>query len=170
MQVISGDLIAAARKGEVDVIAHGCNCFNTQGAGIARQMAMVFETNMFPMELIGRGDKEKLGKIDYKKFYVSPATVYPENTSGIAQIVTCDFRSKLWVVNMYTQYYFDASKIQLNYPALEECLIKLNNTFKGQRVGLPYKIGCGLAGGDWSIVEQMIKDKLTGVEVKLYKL
>ena len=42
---IKGDLIELAKAGEFDVIAHGCNCFNAQKSGIARQMAEEFQTN-----------------------------------------------------------------------------------------------------------------------------
>jgi ribonucleoside-diphosphate reductase beta chain len=37
-----GDLITLAKAGKFDVIAHGCNCHSTMGAGIAPQMAKAF--------------------------------------------------------------------------------------------------------------------------------
>ena len=36
---------------------------------------------------------------------------------------------------------------------------KVNKIFKGKHIGLP-KIGCGLAGGSWSIVSKIIRDEL----------
>lgn len=39
---IKGDLIKLALEGEFDVIAHGCNCFCTMGAGIAVAMKNTF--------------------------------------------------------------------------------------------------------------------------------
>ena len=36
MRTVTGDLITLALEGEFDVIIHGCNCYNTMGAGIAR--------------------------------------------------------------------------------------------------------------------------------------
>ena len=35
IKYIKGDLIKLAQKGKFDIIAHGCNCFCTMGAGIA---------------------------------------------------------------------------------------------------------------------------------------
>lgn len=35
-------------------------------------------------------------------------------------------------------------------------------------VGIPYKIGCGLAGGDWNIVSQMIEEIFDGDNVTCY--
>ena len=36
------------------------------------------------------------------------------------------------------------------------------------RVGLPFGIGCGLAGGDWSVVSRMIEEHLP--QAVLYRL
>ncbi len=67
---INGDLIKLALEGKFDVIAHGCNCFCTMGAGIAPQMAKTFGCDKFKMEFSQyRGDINKLGTIDFKIFH-----------------------------------------------------------------------------------------------------
>ena len=38
MKYIEGDLIQLAKNGKFNVIVHGCNCFNTMGAGIAKMI------------------------------------------------------------------------------------------------------------------------------------
>lgn len=145
-RIINGNLFDLAFKGEFDVIAQGCNCFNTQGAGISLLFKKYFQTDKFSMELSGKGDQSKLGKIDYKKF------VYNENFNE---------DNPLFVVNCYTQYYYGVrnGKIPLSYDALRECLKKINDTFKGKKIGLPL-IGGGLAGGDPEIIKQMIEEIL----------
>jgi len=64
---IDGDLIKLAKEGKFDVIAHGCNCFCTMGAGIAPQMAKAFGCNdseIFAMEAPNfYGNINKLGNI-----------------------------------------------------------------------------------------------------------
>ena len=61
-----GNIIKSGLQGEFDVIAHGCNCFCTMGAGLAPQMAAAFKCNTFPLEQQEhRGDVNKLGCIDY---------------------------------------------------------------------------------------------------------
>ena len=62
---VDGDLIKLAKEGMFDVIAHGCNCHSTMGAGIAPQMAKAFGCDRFGMELYG-SDVNKLGNIDYQ--------------------------------------------------------------------------------------------------------
>lgn len=46
-----------------------------------------------------------------------------------------------------------------DYSAFEKCVsaIKLYAEKYNYSVGFPYKIGCGLAGGDWEIVLKIIK-------------
>lgn len=142
---IEGDLIKLAKPPHkmFDVIAHGCNCFNTQKSGLAPQMAKAFGTNYFRMELEGKGDIHKLGNIDYERI-----------------------EGSLYVVNCYTQYNYDVSTKPLDYAALELCLKKINDEFKGRHIGLPL-IGCHLAGGDWNIVKTMIQKELKDMDVTI---
>jgi O-acetyl-ADP-ribose deacetylase (regulator of RNase III) len=132
---IESDLISLALSGEFDVIAHGCNCFNLQNAGIAKQMSEVFDTNnprKYPQEMpMLRGDINKLGRISYKEYskFTNDKIIHP----------------RVVVVNAYTQYQPGAN---LDYEALTLCLRKMNHEFKGMHVGLP-QIGAGIGGGVW---------------------
>lgn len=161
---IKGDLIKLAKEGKFDVIAHGCNCFNKMGAGIAVQFAEVFGADRFEKEHPNYyGDIHKLGTIDYEILYKSKwdgsfvrqsHVEYKEDESEFA----------LEVVNAYTQYQY-----HLDYEALRLCLRKINNTFgrrffQSSKIGLP-QIGCGLAGGNWDIVKSIIKEELKEMDV-----
>lgn len=151
-QEIEGDLIKLAIEGNFDVITHGCNCHCVMGAGIAPQMAKAFGCDKFPLE--GKeysGDVRKLGAIDFKFLFPSE-----KHTKG------------LYVVNSYTQFTFGRNHeggipIPLDYEALTLCLRKINHIFKGKKIGLP-QIGCGLAGGDWNKVKQIIQNELIDCE------
>jgi O-acetyl-ADP-ribose deacetylase (regulator of RNase III) len=160
---IKGDLIKLALAGQFDVVAHGCNCQCNMGAGIAPQMARAFGADKFLMELSDRGNINKLGQIDYRRFYITEGTVFgnmakPENTN-------------LAVVNAYTQFNYgknhaDGTAKPLDYEALTLCLRKMNHTFKGKHIGLP-QIGCGLAGGDWLVVRSIIQKELKDCNVTI---
>lgn len=148
---IKGDLIELALKGEFDVIAHGCNCFCKMGSGLAPQMAKAFSCNDFTLEQLKyKGDINKLGCIDYE----------PRITDVW----------KVEVVNAYTQYYYGQNspncKTPLDYSALRLCLRKMNHTFAGKHIGLP-KIGCGLAGGEWVAVKEIIQRELVDCDVTI---
>lgn len=133
-----------------DVIVHGCNCFCTMRRGVAPQMARAFHCDSFPMEApIHKGDINKLGTIDYKSFPLNNRT--------------------LQVVNAYTQYHYNWNSkygIPLDYDALRMCMRKIGMEFQGARVGLP-KIGAGVAGGDWGIIENIIQDELQNCNITI---
>jgi O-acetyl-ADP-ribose deacetylase (regulator of RNase III) len=154
MKEIKGDLIKLALEGNFDVIAHGCNCFCTMGAGIAPKMAKTFGCDEFKYERsIYKGDINKLGCIDYEEGEIKdPQGLY----------------FSLFVINAYTQYYYGKNspgcERPLDYSALELCMRKINHTFAGKHIGLP-KIGCGLAGGQWKIVKGIIEKEFSDCEI-----
>ena len=140
---IKGDLLEMAKIGECfDIIAHGCNCHQMMGAGIALGVKKVF-----PMaHLIDHKDKrepiQRLGDLTYVH----------------------NIGSDVFVVNLYTQFYGGAN---LDYSALELSLRKLTMEFPApRRIGLPM-IGCGIAGGDWNKVKRIIKRVLSEYDVTI---
>jgi O-acetyl-ADP-ribose deacetylase (regulator of RNase III) len=40
----------------------------------------------------------------------------------------------------------------------------IKDGFSGKKIGLPF-IGAGLAGGDWAIISQIIKEELAGEDI-----
>lgn len=148
-----GCLIEAAKAGEVDVIAHQVNCFNTMKSGIAPLIvAYCPEVGEVDQKTVG-GDIAKLGTASF----------------GFA-----DDTVMVW--NLYGQYRYgrEAGVVYTNYPALEQALTHMARWLcwrsGDNSIGLP-KLGCGLAGGDWAIVEQIIKDTLVayGHHVTIYE-
>lgn len=139
---VNGDLIELALLGSFDVIAHGCNCFNLQGAGIAKQMDKIFNTTSFKLDdLKYKGDFNKLGQINFIYLNLHRYEWSP--------------KKDLAVVNAYTQYHPGPN---LDYEALILCLRKINHEFKGKHIGLP-QIGCGIAGGIWDIDKFAMQDE-----------
>lgn len=141
MKTIQGDLIKLALTGKFDVIVHGCNCFCTMGAGIAKTIKQKFPAAYQADLKTMKGDKEKLGKISYAVI---------ELTNG-----------KLVVVNGYTQYDWKGRGTKADYKAIRQVFKTIKQDFSGLRIGYP-AIGAGLAGGDWSVIAQIIKEELAG--------
>jgi O-acetyl-ADP-ribose deacetylase (regulator of RNase III) len=159
---VDGDLITLAREGKFDVIAHGCNCHSTMGAGIAPQMVKAFGCDQFVMERIG-SDVNKLGNIDYQQFILTKLTA--------DDIKNGNFKPELTVVNAYTQFNYgrnhaDGDAKPLSYEALTLCMKKMNILFAGKHIGLP-KIGAGLAGGDWEKIKGIIQRELVDCKVTI---
>lgn len=132
MKVIKGDLLQLTEH--FDVIVHGCNCWTTMGAGIARQIKHKFPEAFEADKKTSIGCPEKLGS-------------YTQATVG-----------DLTIVNAYTQYNLGKD---LRIDALRECFRGIKQEFSGKRIGYP-KIGAGLAGGNWDEIAKIIDEELEG--------
>jgi O-acetyl-ADP-ribose deacetylase (regulator of RNase III) len=159
---IDGDLITLSKEGRFDVIAHGCNCHSTMGAGIAPQMAKAFGCDSFEMELWG-SDVNKLGNIDYQTFVLTKLTA--------DDIKNGNFKPELTVVNAYTQFNYgrnhsDGDARPFNYEAFTLCMKKMNIVFADKHIGMP-KIGAGLAGGNWNRIEHIINTELKDCQITI---
>tara|TARA_B100001057_G_C22864691_1_gene955991 strand:+ start:3841 stop:4305 length:465 start_codon:yes stop_codon:yes gene_type:complete len=137
MKYIEGDLILLAKNGKFDLIVHGCNCFNTMGAGIAKMIKDNFIGAWKADQKTKKGDRSKLGN------YTSYIKSQNDNT--------------LRIINAYTQYTY-GGKSPVDYDAIRECFKKINSRYKGKKVGIP-KIGAGLAGGNWKQIEKIIDEE-----------
>ncbi len=144
MKIIKGDLIKLAKEGKFDVIVHGCNCFHTMGAGIARQIKENFPVAYMADKDTPYGELNKLGTISYAR------------------------HDLVFIVNAYTQYNFGGSDRMVNYDAVRSCFVKIKKMFSGKRIGYPM-IGAGLAGGDWNIISKLIDRELEGEDHTLVK-
>ena len=145
MKTIKGDLIALAKTGEFDVIAHGCNCFCNMGAGIAKSIKAAFPLVALDDSNTIKGDNLKLGTI---------------RSVGVTRKT-----SQFVVVNAYTQYRYGRG-LHADYEAIRSCMKYLKEQYSGKRIGLPL-IGCGLAGGDWNIVSKIIEEELGDEDVTI---
>ncbi len=149
MKCVKGDLIHLAREGQFDLIIHGCNCFCTMGAGIARQIRTHFPQAWQADLATAPGDKSKLGS--YSKACV-------DTPSG-----------RLYVINAYTQYHYSGDGVLADYDAIAKVFTALKRKFSGNRMGYP-KIGSGLAKGDWKIISKIIDSALDGEAHSLVEL
>ena len=141
MKTVEGDLIKLALGGNFDLIVHGCNCFCTMGAGIAKSIKEYFpEAYAADMDTVN-GAREKLGSI----------------TSAVA------FRNNnnITVVNGYTQYSPTGKGILVDYDAVSSVFREIKKTYSGCRIGYPM-IGAGLAKGDWQVISGLISEQLSG--------
>lgn len=143
---VNGDLIDLSLNNNFDVVCQGNNCFCLQKRGISIEFVSYFNTDNFELENIKyKGDKSKLGRIDYEY----------------------NNKYNLYVVNCYTQYYYGTKfGIPVDYNALRSCMKEINKTFTGKRIGLP-RIGAGLARGNWSIIKEIIQEELIDCDVTI---
>lgn len=118
------------------LICQQVNCQGVMGAGLAKAIR-----NKWP------------------KVYTSYRVNYMKAKLGQIQPICVD--NNLYVINFFAQDRYGRDKQHTDYTAFTTCLIKLSQWQRKNcpklPVYIPYKIGCGLAGGDWSIVKELIK-------------
>jgi O-acetyl-ADP-ribose deacetylase (regulator of RNase III) len=131
-----GNLLDLAEAGKFDVVVQGCNCFNTMGGGIAREIRERYPNVAEIDAKTRKGDYNKLG------------------TWTGDLVIDDDFR--FTVVNAYTQYNMSTGQDVFEYTAFALILQKLVHVYGQFRIGLPY-IGMGLAGGDKDVIIPMIE-------------
>jgi len=144
MKYVTGDLIKLAEAGEFDVIAHGCNCFHIMGAGIAKQIKNAFPSVTRADKTTLKGDRAKLGTCSVGK------------------------EGALTIINCYIQHSIYGPLPRVRYDAVRSCMKWIAENYDGQRIGLP-AIGAGLAGGNFSDIEKIIKEELGNQDVTMVK-
>ena len=125
------------------IIAHGVNCQGVMGSGVAKAVREkyphVYEKYTKDVKSWVEGFGSTVGQL------------------GRVQFVAVD--SKLVVANCFTQDFFGTLKRQVDYDAVAVCFHELNKykDLYGQ-LNIP-KIGAGLGGGDWNVIESIIKSE-----------
>lgn len=147
IRIIQGDFI----KAEEDVLGHQVNCQGVMGSGIAKALRDTY-SNLYP---------------SYKEFCANHP---PHELLGKCQIVKTDSK---YVANVFGQLNYGRRKVRYtDYDALKSGLKTLRDNAEKNNlsVALPYNIGCGLANGEWNVVEGIIENVFNDYDVTLYKL
>lgn len=141
---------------EEEAFGHGANCKKTMGKGVAKFV------------------KEK-----YPELYMADQNSPTTENERLGNFTKAKLRNGKTGYNIYSQFdyrkKYGDSDINVNYRALES---GIKNTLEDmvknglKSLALP-KIGCGLAGGDWAIVENMLNklsEKYSEISITIYEL
>jgi len=143
IKLITGDIF----EQNIDVLLHGANCCNAMYSGIAGQIRKLLPEAIIADEATKSGDRKKLGTYSF-------ARITKPNYSP------CKIK---YVVNGYCQFEPRTDIRACNYEATYRVLEAVRNSFGVKfngckTLGIPYKFQCGLAGGNWNIVNTMIQE------------
>ncbi len=132
-----------------NIICHGVNCVGGFGSGVAGQIALAFP--MVKSAYLSKFNKEgwKLGDI---------------------QVVP--FQTNQYIINCATQdEYLPRDIRHADYGAIELCMSKVKDfaMLHNLTIAVP-KIGSGLAGGDWVVIENILKHIFDDYDVYVYYL
>lgn len=154
-----GDILESG----ADIICHQVNCQGAFGRGMAGQIKRLFP------------EVEKTYKIITKQWSEQSGGKTSELLGKVsAQTVEKDGRWFL-IANLYGQDDFGKTGLFTDYEALEKAMGEIRDFVdvrqKQETVAFPHGIGCGYAGGDWNVVEEMIGRVFDGYEgeVQIWK-
>jgi len=92
----------------------------------------------------------------WPKVYQEYRKEYKKKQLGNIQVVGVG--PELFVINLFAQYNYGLEKRHTNYSALKSCLETVSLWEKERDLDnyIPYKMGCGNAGGSWEKVSAII--------------
>ena len=135
----------------INVIAHSCNTMNVMGAGIAEQIAKRYPEAKEADDVAEKAGRNDLGDFSFAEIEISNDNNFPHQEFG-KDIRKCE------IYNLYTIESLGPGR-EINYEALYRNLHLMRNRLNNNPdcvLGLPFGMGCGLAGGNWGIVSAMI--------------
>lgn len=128
------EIIEASLFESPNVIGHQVNCMGAMKRGLAGQF-----------------------KLRYPKVFIKYKSLctenrdHPQRLLGMVQPVTVGDRR---ILNLFGQLRYGTG-LQTDYDALRLIACKLQE--RAITVDLPWRIGCGLGGGDWEIVQKIFE-------------
>lgn len=146
IKYVQGDLFDSG----ADLIAHGCNCRNGFGSGVAGIMAKKYPKAKHSFHEKYDEDGWKLGDVQFVRVHGQQS----------------------YVANCATQHaYLPRGVCHVDYDAVRTSMEKVKQFAKDKSlsVAMP-KIGAGLAGGDWSVIEKILEEVFFDYEATVYYL
>ena len=121
---------------ERGIILHGCNAQGVMGSGVALAVK-----NKYPQAY-----EDYVEDLEERRVYLGDTSVYWYNTN-------------LAVYNAITQVHYGTSDRHVNYWAIAKVFKNAVENARSFNMTLNFpKIGAGLGGGDWYIIENIIND------------
>lgn len=135
------------------IICHQVNCKGRMGSGLAGQIHSIYPNVYYTY-------KRKCEDIAH-------------GIGGLGDVLYTPVQESNFIIaNIFGQDGYGRDKCYTDYDALRKAFTSVSLEFPYRTVRIPYKIGCGLAGGDWDVVWSIITDTLVknGSEVQIWKL
>lgn len=142
IKIIKGDILTV----DSGLLIHGVNCQGKFNLGIAKQIRI-----MYPVAYVAY--MEQFSDNDHGKFF------HKRNLLG--KICKVPVTESLSIVHAFSQqYYGNDGKKYVSYDAVDSIFQKLSECVEPTAYIHFPKIGCGLAGGEWSVVQSIIEHRL----------
>jgi O-acetyl-ADP-ribose deacetylase (regulator of RNase III) len=165
MEIVRGNILDAKEK----YIVQQCNCLTVKSHGLSKTLAQHYDWG--DIYATRRAIKGRNCAISTDR--AVPGTISILESPEQDKAIICMFAQwtpgKPGVYKSYPEYAKDtyANRERWFKKCLEE-MKKLNT----EVIAFPWRIGCGLAGGNWSIYKKLLEEfsKESGIKCVLYKL
>jgi O-acetyl-ADP-ribose deacetylase (regulator of RNase III) len=144
MKFIDGDITEVKRG----IICHQVNCQGVMGAGLALQIRRKFP-----------------------EVYDAYLEAHIQGRLQLGNVIYVNVTPSLTVANICGQNRYGKGKCHTDYEALKKAFKDINLRKFHSRIDvyIPYMLGCGLAGGDWKVVGNMINDFIPDATIVRFK-
>lgn len=149
---VNGDLLDSKDP----LIVHGCNAQGVMGSGVALAIKNKFPHNFKMYRMTYEEEGLVLGDVIY-------SNTKQDDPAGNQQ----------WIANLISQkFYGKDGKKYVSYDAIDDGMKDIAYFCKAAGitcVSMPL-IGCGFGGGNWYVVEAIIRHRLPDLKVTIYQL
>ena len=149
IKIIYGDLL----KSDAEYICHQVNCQGVMGSGVAKQI-------------------KKEWPAVFNSYQALCNAKAADRSSLMGTVQTAKVDEAKAICNIFGQLYYGRdSQCYTDVLALKRAFEEIaDNVSIGERIAMPYRIGCGLGGGDWGVVMDMLSDVFQYHSLTLYRL
>lgn len=152
------------------IIVHICNDVGGWGKGFVMAISKRWKEpeaeyrNWYKNKELEQTDTVKFERLERRDKYSS------EKKFELGNVLFVKVTDDIWIANMIAQRDIRADKYgqpPIRYSFVSECLQRVRQFAKRQNasVHMP-RIGCGLAGGQWPEIEEIINENLIGYEIE----
>lgn len=149
LKYVFGDILSDNGTDDFVLICHQVNCMGKMGAGLALQVR-----NKYPEV--------------YSK-YTAHCGVVEQRSDLLGEVLFVDVGEKTAVANIFGQYGYGKGEQHTDYDALREALRTIVMAYPRAKIRIPYKMGCGLGGGDWNKVTKIICEEMLFSDVEIWR-
>jgi O-acetyl-ADP-ribose deacetylase (regulator of RNase III) len=145
LHFVEGDVLDS----DQEIVVQQCNCVSTKGHGLSRHIALRFP---YADPYVSRRRMQHAMNLAVPEDRPQPGTIaiYGNNDLGQRKIVCAFAQFGMGTSGSYNNADFRLGEdtAAMRHRWFEECLDRVAD-LAPRSVAFPYKIGCGMAGGDW---------------------
>ena len=130
------------------IICHQVNCQGVMGSGLAKQI-----------------------RAKYPQVY-APYRAACKAGNALGTVLFVPVSDNNIIANIFGQDKYGRDKRYTDYAALQTAFHRVAEVARERNlpIAIPYRIGCGLGGGDWTTVYKIIMTELDGLPVRICRL